>query len=80
MLPVHIDGTHEVLPVGASFPKSRQARVRIGRPIPHALLERRERVEGVSMQAAADLLRESVRMLSLGADALDPWHGNRVVG
>jgi long-chain acyl-CoA synthetase len=80
MLPVHIEGTHDVLRAGAMVPRGRRARVRVGRAIPHALLERRVRVEGVSMQAAADLLRESVRMLSLGGDALGPWGDTKVVG
>jgi long-chain acyl-CoA synthetase len=80
MLPVHIEGTHDVLRAGSSIPRGRRARVRIGRPIPHALLADRVRVQGVSMQAAADMLRESVRMLSLGGDALGPWDGTKVVG
>jgi 1-acyl-sn-glycerol-3-phosphate acyltransferase len=73
ILPVHIDGSHEVLPAGGGVPRSRSVRVRIGRPIAHTLLEQRVRHEGLSMQDAADLLRDSLVSLAGGGDTLDPW-------
>lgn len=73
VLPVHVEGSHDVLPVGAMMPRGRAVRVRIGRPIPHAWIERRIRTEGASMQEVADLLHASVVTLSRGGDSLEPW-------
>jgi long-chain acyl-CoA synthetase len=73
MLPVHIAGSHEVLPAGASLPRSRDVEVRIGRPIPYDEIARRVREEGQSLQEVADLLHASLVTLSRGGDSLDPW-------
>ena len=73
ILPVHIGGTFEVLPKGSFLPQSRNARVRIGECIPHALLETQVRDEGLTLQRAADRLRESVICLSRSESSLAPW-------
>lgn len=74
ILPVHIEGTHDAYPVGASFPKpGARVHVRIGRPIPFAWIQRRVRAESASMQEVADQLRLSVQALGRGQDSLSPW-------
>lgn len=74
ILLVHVDGTHDVLPVGGGLPRvGTSVRVRIGRPVPFGWIERAVRDEGASMQDVADILREGVLALSRGGDSLAPW-------
>jgi long-chain acyl-CoA synthetase len=73
VLLVHVEGTHQILPAGASLPRGRRVRVRIGRPIPHAWIASRIREDGASLQDVADLLHAGVLCLAAGGDTLEPW-------
>ncbi len=74
VLLVHVEGSHDVLPVGATVPRlGGEVRVRVGRAIPNEWIERRVRDEGSSMQEVADVLRTCLVTLSRGGDTIDAW-------
>jgi long-chain acyl-CoA synthetase len=65
ILPVHLAGTFDALPPGASLPKKADLEVRFGRPIPVA--ELRERTAGLpksdAYKAATQVIEDAVRAL-----------------
>jgi long-chain acyl-CoA synthetase len=72
-LPVHVEGTREILPKGAVLPRGRRVTVRIGQVLPYRLLAQRTQGMGLAEAAAAvaALVQEAVARLGRGLFRLE---------
>ena len=68
VLPVHVDGTHAILPKGAVLPKGRRVQVRIGRPLAYRWLAEQTQGMGLAEASAkvAQLVEQAVARLGRG--------------
>lgn len=68
ILPVHLRGTHDVLPKGAAVPRGRKVGVRIGTPIPFSEIQRltESMKTGEAARGIAQLLHDAVASLRDG--------------
>jgi long-chain acyl-CoA synthetase len=73
VLPIHIEGTHAILPKGSVLPKGRRVTVRIGRPLPYRELV--EQTQGLGLAEAsarvAQLVEQAVARLARGRFDVD---------
>jgi long-chain acyl-CoA synthetase len=73
VLPIHIEGTHSVLPKGAVLPRGRRVTVRIGKALPYRWLAEQTQGLGLAEAAAkvAGLVEQAVVRLSKGLYRLE---------